>query len=91
MKKPAEGGGSGSEGDENDFVNTDDDSDSGHSVQGMLPDNDDAICFFCEVHFSADERSEPSEASDTQIQLPGIDHPPETELEEPQAKRSLGE
>ncbi|GBP76354.1 hypothetical protein EVAR_52996_1 [Eumeta japonica] len=57
-EKPAEGGGSGSEGDENDFVNTDDDSDSGHSVQGMLPDNDDAICIFCEAHFSADERGE---------------------------------
>ncbi|GBP55693.1 hypothetical protein EVAR_18986_1 [Eumeta japonica] len=50
-EKPAEGGGSGSEGDENDFVNTDDDSDSGHSVQGMLPDNDDAICFFAKCIF----------------------------------------
>ncbi|GBP18462.1 Modular serine protease [Eumeta japonica] len=55
-EKPAEGGGSGSENDENDFVNTDDDSNSRHSVQGMLPDNDDAICIFCEAHFSTDER-----------------------------------
>ncbi|XP_047520595.1 sister chromatid cohesion protein PDS5 homolog B-B isoform X2 [Pieris napi] len=30
---------------------------------------------------------EPSEASDTQIIVPGLEHPPETELEEPQAKR----
>ncbi|GBP92766.1 hypothetical protein EVAR_103646_1 [Eumeta japonica] len=57
-EKPAEGGGGGSEGDENDFANTDDDSDSGHSVQGMLPVNDDAICIFCEAHFTADERGE---------------------------------
>lgn len=34
---------------------------------------------------------QPSEASDTQIQLPGIDNPPETELEEPQAKRAVSD
>ncbi|XP_028176870.1 sister chromatid cohesion protein PDS5 homolog B-B isoform X2 [Ostrinia furnacalis] len=42
----------------------------------------------------ADESSvdaEPSEASDTQIQLPGLEQPPETDLEEPQAKRTISE
>lgn len=34
---------------------------------------------------------QPSEASDTQILLPGIEQPPETELEEPQAKRVLSD
>ncbi|CAH0596949.1 unnamed protein product [Chrysodeixis includens] len=34
---------------------------------------------------------EPSEASDTQIQLPGLENPPETELEEPQAKRAVSD
>lgn len=34
---------------------------------------------------------EPSEASDTQIQLPGLEQPPETELEEPAAKRTISE
>ncbi|CAG9131425.1 unnamed protein product [Plutella xylostella] len=34
---------------------------------------------------------EPSEASDTQIQLPGLEQAPETELDEPQAKRTLSE
>ncbi|KAG6464706.1 hypothetical protein O3G_MSEX014682 [Manduca sexta] len=31
---------------------------------------------------------EPSEASDTQIQLPGLEQTPETELDEPQSKRA---
>ncbi|KAG7300965.1 hypothetical protein JYU34_015318 [Plutella xylostella] len=34
---------------------------------------------------------QPSEASDTQIQLPGLEQAPETELDEPQAKRTLSE
>ncbi|KAL0861628.1 hypothetical protein ABMA27_009125 [Loxostege sticticalis] len=33
----------------------------------------------------------PSEAADTQIQLPGLEQPPETELEEPPAKRAGSE
>ncbi|XP_026499402.1 sister chromatid cohesion protein PDS5 homolog B isoform X3 [Vanessa tameamea] len=35
--------------------------------------------------------AKPSEASDTQIILPGIEQPPETELEEPQAKRVIND
>ncbi|XP_059055700.1 sister chromatid cohesion protein PDS5 homolog B-B isoform X1 [Achroia grisella] len=34
---------------------------------------------------------EPSEASDTQIQLPGLEQPPETDLEEPANKRTISE
>ncbi|XP_013182149.1 PREDICTED: sister chromatid cohesion protein PDS5 homolog B [Papilio xuthus] len=34
---------------------------------------------------------EPSEASDTQIMLPGLEHPPETDLDEPQPKRALND
>ncbi|CAG9792747.1 unnamed protein product [Diatraea saccharalis] len=34
---------------------------------------------------------EPSEASDTQIQLPGLEQPPETELEESQPKGNVSE
>lgn len=34
---------------------------------------------------------EPSEASDTQIQLPGLENPPETDIDEPHAKRTVSE
>ncbi|KAI8432820.1 hypothetical protein MSG28_013759 [Choristoneura fumiferana] len=34
---------------------------------------------------------EPSEASDTQIQLPGLEQPPETDIDEPAVKRALSE
>ncbi|CAK1543464.1 unnamed protein product [Leptosia nina] len=34
---------------------------------------------------------EPSEASDTQIIVPGLEQPPETDLEEPQAKRPMSD
>ncbi|CAG4939387.1 unnamed protein product [Colias eurytheme] len=34
---------------------------------------------------------EPSEASDTQIIVPGLEQPPETELDEPQAKRNMSD
>ncbi|GBP36830.1 Plexin-B [Eumeta japonica] len=56
VNKPAEGGDS-TKGDENDFVNTDDDSDSDIVFNGMLPDNDDAICIFCDLIFPVDSEA----------------------------------